>query len=77
MIGFKTQNILKVVSPIIFFRLLQTIDAPMSLRKFPSGACVLQLNSHRDEEVAKTTSELVILLFIGFCISNKHSLDTN
>lgn len=40
-------------------KLLQTIDAPMSLRKFPSGACVLQLNSHRDEEVAKTTSELL------------------
>lgn len=43
------------------FRLLQTIGAPMTLRKFPSGACVLQLNSQRDEEVAKTTCELVIL----------------
>lgn len=31
----------------------------MSLRKFPSGACVLQLNSNRDEEIAKTTSDLV------------------
>ncbi|XP_013185669.2 vacuolar protein-sorting-associated protein 36 [Amyelois transitella] len=40
-------------------KLLQTIGAPMSLRKFPSGACVLQLNSHRDEEVAKTTSQLL------------------
>ncbi|XP_072941968.1 vacuolar protein-sorting-associated protein 36 [Epargyreus clarus] len=40
-------------------KLLQTIGAPMSLRKFPSGACVLQLNSHRDEEVAKTTSGLL------------------
>lgn len=46
------------------FRLLQTIGAPMSLRKFPSGACVLQLNSHQDEEVAKTTCELVILIII-------------
>ncbi|KAG6448716.1 hypothetical protein O3G_MSEX005683 [Manduca sexta] len=40
-------------------KLLQTIGAPMSLRKFPSGACVLQLNSNRDEEVAKTTSNLL------------------
>ncbi|XP_053600270.1 vacuolar protein-sorting-associated protein 36 isoform X2 [Plodia interpunctella] len=40
-------------------KLLQTIGAPMSLRKFPSGACVLQLNSNRDEEVAKSTSELL------------------
>ncbi|XP_022116027.2 vacuolar protein-sorting-associated protein 36 [Pieris rapae] len=40
-------------------KLLPTIDAPMSLRKFPSGACVLQLNSHRDEEVAKTISQLI------------------
>ncbi|XP_028177444.1 vacuolar protein-sorting-associated protein 36 [Ostrinia nubilalis] len=40
-------------------KLLQTIGAPMSLRKFPSGACVIQLNGHRDEEVAKTTSEML------------------
>ncbi|VVC91642.1 vacuolar protein-sorting-associated protein 36 [Leptidea sinapis] len=40
-------------------KLLQTIDAPMSLRKFPSGACVLQLNSQRDEEVAKATSQMI------------------
>ncbi|CAG9091152.1 hypothetical protein JYU34_009598 [Plutella xylostella] len=40
-------------------KLLQTIGAPMSLRKFPSGACVLQLNSHQDDEVAKTTKELL------------------
>ncbi|KAI8440367.1 hypothetical protein MSG28_001699 [Choristoneura fumiferana] len=40
-------------------KLLQTIGAPMSLRKFPSGACVLQLNSHRDDEVAKTTSAML------------------
>ncbi|XP_047989518.1 vacuolar protein-sorting-associated protein 36 [Leguminivora glycinivorella] len=40
-------------------KLLQTVGAPMSLRKFPSGACVLQLNSHRDEEVAKTTSNML------------------
>ncbi|CAH2092136.1 unnamed protein product [Euphydryas editha] len=40
-------------------KLLQTIDAPMSLRKFPSGACVLQLNSNRDEEIAKSTSQLL------------------
>lgn len=42
-----------------FLRLLTTIDAPMSLRRFPSGACVLQLNTHNDEEVVKKTSELV------------------
>ncbi|XP_013135211.1 PREDICTED: vacuolar protein-sorting-associated protein 36 [Papilio polytes] len=40
-------------------KLLQSIDAPMSLRKFPSGACVLQLNSQRDEEVARSTSQLL------------------
>ncbi|XP_068627837.1 vacuolar protein-sorting-associated protein 36 [Battus philenor] len=40
-------------------KLLQTIGAPMLLRKFPSGACVLQLNSQRDEEVAKNTSQLL------------------
>ncbi|KAI5645154.1 EAP30/Vps36 family domain-containing protein [Phthorimaea operculella] len=40
-------------------KLLQTIDAPMALRKFPSGACVLQLNTQRDEEIAKATLELI------------------
>ncbi|XP_063636319.1 vacuolar protein-sorting-associated protein 36 [Cydia splendana] len=40
-------------------KLLQTIGAPMSLRKFPSGACVLQMNSQRDEEVAKTTCTML------------------
>ncbi|XP_059061892.1 vacuolar protein-sorting-associated protein 36 [Achroia grisella] len=40
-------------------KLLQRIGAPMSMRKFPSGACVLQLNNHRDEEVAKDTSKLI------------------
>ncbi|XP_004927818.1 vacuolar protein-sorting-associated protein 36 [Bombyx mori] len=40
-------------------KLLRTVDAPMSLRKFPSGACVLQLNSNRDEEIAKSTSDMI------------------
>nr|XP_026491663.1 vacuolar protein-sorting-associated protein 36 [Vanessa tameamea] len=40
-------------------KLLQNVDSPMSLRKFPSGACVLQLNSNRDEEIAKATSQLL------------------
>ncbi|XP_063374609.1 vacuolar protein-sorting-associated protein 36 [Cydia amplana] len=40
-------------------KLLQTIGAPMSLRKFPSGACVLQMTSQRDEEVAKTTCTML------------------
>ncbi|XP_052737864.1 vacuolar protein-sorting-associated protein 36 [Bicyclus anynana] len=40
-------------------KLLETVDAPMSLRKFPSGACVLQLNSQQDEEVARSTTELL------------------
>lgn len=40
-------------------KLLQTMDAPMLLRKFPSGACVLQLNSQRDEEVAKNMIDLL------------------
>ncbi|XP_028041052.1 vacuolar protein-sorting-associated protein 36 [Bombyx mandarina] len=40
-------------------KLLRTVDAPMSLRKFPSGACVLQLNTNRDEEIAKSTSDMI------------------
>ncbi|XP_050362464.1 vacuolar protein-sorting-associated protein 36 [Nymphalis io] len=40
-------------------KLLQNVGAPMSLRKFPSGACVLQLNSNKDEEIAKATSQLL------------------
>ncbi|GBP61815.1 Vacuolar protein-sorting-associated protein 36 [Eumeta japonica] len=40
-------------------RLLKSVGAPMSLRKFPSGAYVLQLNTHHDEEVAKATNELL------------------
>ncbi|CAG5056038.1 unnamed protein product [Parnassius apollo] len=40
-------------------KLLGTIGAPMSLRKFPSGACVLQLNSQSDEEIAKVTGQLL------------------
>lgn len=31
----------------------------MSLRKFPSGACVIQLNTHDDNVIIKSTSELV------------------
>lgn len=46
-------------SHLYFYRLLQTVGAPMSLRQFPSGACVLQLNSQQDEEIAKITNELV------------------
>lgn len=42
-----------------FDRLLQTIGAPMALRRFPSGACVLQLNTNRDEEIARVTSDMV------------------
>lgn len=40
-------------------KLLTTIEAPMMLRKFPSGACVIQLNTHHDDEVAKTTCEMI------------------
>lgn len=36
----------------------------MALRKFPSGACVLQLNTNRDEEIAKVTSDMVLLKFL-------------
>lgn len=42
----------------------------MSLRKFPSGACVLQLNSHRDDEVAKTTSAMVCYLNSYFSVTH-------
>ncbi|XP_077287412.1 vacuolar protein sorting 36 [Arctopsyche grandis] len=40
-------------------RLLETIGAPMSLRKFPSGACVIQLNTHDDNVIIKDTSEML------------------
>lgn len=48
----------------------------MALRKFPSGACVLQLNTNRDEEIARVTSDMVIFVICcnSFCTGLKSSI---
>lgn len=50
---------LELISPEDLLNACQTLSGPIKMRKFPSGAMVLQLESHDDEIVAEETAEAV------------------
>lgn len=50
---------LELLSPEDLLNACKVLNGPIKLRKFPSGAMVLQLESHDDEAVAVTTSQIV------------------
>lgn len=57
---------LELLSPEDLMNACKLLNGPIKLRKFPSGAMVLQLDSHDDEAVAKETAEQVRLHNISF-----------
>lgn len=50
---------LELLSPEDLLNACQALNGPIKLRKFPSGAMVLQLESHDDEVVAEETAQEV------------------
>lgn len=50
---------LELISPEDLLNACQTLRGPIKLRRFPSGAMVLQLESHDDQIVAEETAEEV------------------
>lgn len=50
---------LELLSPDDLLNACKLLSGPMKMRKFPSGAMVLQLESHDDEAVAIQTKEIV------------------
>lgn len=52
---------LELISPEDLLNACQALDGPIKLRTFPSGAMVLQLESHSDEMVSEETYEAVRL----------------
>lgn len=50
---------LELLSPEDLLNACQALNGPIKLRKFPSGAMVLQLESHDDEVVAEETAKEV------------------
>lgn len=50
---------LELLSPEDLLNACQALDGPIKLRTFPSGAMVLQLESHSDEMVSEETYEAV------------------
>lgn len=54
---------LELLSPEDLLNACHSLDGPIRLRTFPSGAMVLQLETHSDETVSAETLEEVILIF--------------
>lgn len=63
---------LELLSPEDLLNACRQLKGPIKLREFPSGAMVLQLESHDDEAVAEETAKEVRLFFFFF--SNLFSL---
>lgn len=55
---------LELLSPEDLLFACQALDGPIKLRTFPSGAMVLQLESHSDETVSQETLEEVRLIIL-------------
>lgn len=53
---------LELLSPEDLLNACQMLNGPIKLRKFPSGAMVLQLETHSDETVSEETLEAVSIL---------------
>lgn len=56
---------LELLSPEDLLNACQMLDGPIKLRKFPSGAMVLQLETHSDETVSEETFEAVIIFILN------------
>lgn len=57
---------LELLSPEDLLNACHALDGPIKLRTFPSGAMVLQLESHSDEAVSTETLEEVMFFFSLF-----------
>lgn len=57
---------LELLSPEDLLNACRMLNGPIKLRKFPSGAMVLQLESHSDETVSEETLEAVSFFFFLF-----------
>lgn len=57
---------LNLLSPEDLLNACRWLNGPIKLRKFPSGAMILQLENHDDEAVAKETLEQVINYLVFF-----------
>lgn len=55
---------LELLSPEDLLNACQWLNGPIKLRKFPSGAMILQLETHSDETVSEETFEAVHLITI-------------
>lgn len=55
---------LELLSPEDLLNACRMLNGPIKLRKFPSGAMVLQLESHSDETVSQETLEAVSFFFL-------------
>lgn len=55
---------LELLSPEDLLNACKLLNGPMKLRQFPSGAMVVQLESHDDEAVARDTTKKVCLLYL-------------
>lgn len=59
---------LELLSPEDLLNACRQLHGPMKLRQFPSGAMVLQLESHNDEAVAVETAEKVCVHIENECV---------
>lgn len=50
---------LELVSPEDVLNACKLLDGPIKLRQYPSGAIILQLENHSDEQVAEDVKQLV------------------
>jgi ESCRT-II complex subunit VPS36 len=50
---------LELVSPEDVLNACKLLNGPMKLRQYPSGAMILQLENHNDEQVANEIEQLV------------------
>lgn len=55
---------LELLSPEDLLNACRMLNGPIKLRKFPSGAMILQLETHDDETVSEETLEVVSFIFL-------------
>lgn len=60
---------LELLSPEDLLNACHMLDGPMKLRKFPSGAMVLQLDTHSDDAVSQETFDAVCHLILIYLMS--------
>jgi len=55
---------LELVSPEDVLNACKLLDGPIKLRQYPSGAIILQLENHSDEQVAEDVKMLAFFLLM-------------